>query len=42
MRGAVIPTSVSNGFLRACTLRSVAYGTTLLRLITDSFGCYRA
>ena len=25
MRGAVIPTSVSEGFLRACILRSVAY-----------------
>ena len=29
MRGAVIPTSVSKGFLRACTLRSVAYSSTL-------------
>lgn len=28
MRGAVIPTSVSKGFLRACTLRSVAYSST--------------
>ena len=29
MRGAVIPTSVHKGFLRACTLRSVAYSSTL-------------
>lgn len=28
MRGAVIHTSVSKGFLRACTLRSVAYSST--------------
>ncbi len=28
MRGAVILTSVSKGFLRACTLRSVAYSPT--------------
>lgn len=33
MRGAVIPTSVSKGFLRACTLRSVAYSSTLRGLI---------
>jgi len=30
MRGAVIPTSVHKGFPRACTLRSVAYSSTLL------------
>ena len=29
MRGAVIPTSVFKGFLRACTLGSVAYSSTL-------------
>lgn len=29
MRGAVIPTSVHKGFLRACTLGSVAYSSTL-------------
>ena len=38
MRGAVIPTSVSKGFLRACTLRSVAYGSTLLILLTPVLG----
>lgn len=37
MRGAVIPTSVSEGFLRACTLRSVAYSSTLL-LLTPVIG----
>ncbi len=31
-RGAVIPISVSKGFLRACTLGSVAYSSTLLFL----------
>ena len=30
MRRAVIPTSVSKGFLRACILRSVACRPTLL------------
>ena len=34
MRGTVIPTSVSKGFLRACTLRSVAYSSTLLLYIS--------
>ena len=29
MRGAVIPTSFPKGFLRDCTLRSVAYSSTL-------------
>lgn len=29
MRGAVIITSVSKGFLRACTLRNVVYSSTL-------------
>ena len=33
MRGTVIPTSVSKGFLRACTLRSVAYSSTLINVI---------
>lgn len=30
MRGAVIPTSVSKGFLRACILRRGVYSSTLL------------
>lgn len=29
MRGAVIPTSVHKGFLRACILRRGAYSSTL-------------
>ena len=33
MRGAVIPTSVHKGFPRACTLRSVAYSSTLRALL---------
>ncbi len=41
MRGAVIPTSVSEGFLRACTLRSVAYSSTLLVLIKNLLGTER-
>ena len=38
MRGAVIPTSVSKGFLRACTLRSVAYSSTLHGIINAIWG----
>ena len=38
LRGAVIPTSVSKGFLRACTLRSVAYSSTLSILSNPYFG----
>lgn len=37
LRGAVIPTSVSKGFLRACTLRRVAYSPTL-SLLTPVMG----
>lgn len=38
MRGAVIPTSVHNGFPRASILRSVAYSSTLRSQIRIIFG----
>lgn len=37
MRGAVIPTSIHKGFLRACTLGSVAYSSTLSLLTVKVF-----
>lgn len=40
MRGAVIPTSVHNGFPRASILRSVAYSSTLRASIKAKSGLY--
>ena len=40
MRGAVIPTSVHKGFLRACILRRGAYSSTLRVSINAKSGLH--